>query len=117
MNASILEVRSFTAWVTKNFTDDEYSSIQHFIKDNPTAGTVMPGCGGLRKIRFPDPKRRKGKRGGVRIIYFHIPEVKWIYFIHGYDKDESDDLTTDQKKILASMAKTLKEEALRAIKK
>ncbi len=112
MNASLLEIRAFTSWVTKIFTDDEYSVFQHYLKENPQAGTVMPGCGGLRKIRFSDPKRGKGKRGGVRIIYYHIPEVRWIYLIYGYDKDEADDLTPDQKKVFASLAKTLKEEAL-----
>lgn len=74
----------------------------------------MPGCGGLRKIRTGDPRRRKGKRGGARVIYFHVPEANWIYLLDIYGKDEKEDLNAAEKKILKRLASEFKKEAIRA---
>jgi hypothetical protein len=73
----------------------------------------MKGCGGLRKIRVADPKRKKGKRGGARVIYLHIPEVDWIYLFDVYGKHEREDLTSDQEKELKQLAEQLRAEAIR----
>ena len=45
---------------------------------DPEKGDVIKGCGGLRKVRVADPKRKKGKRRGARIIYLHVPEARWF---------------------------------------
>ncbi len=74
----------------------------------------MPGCGGLRKVRLPNPKRGQGKRGGIRVIYLHIPEANWILLLDLYEKGEKEDLTPEEKKILKRLAFEFKEEALRA---
>ena len=78
---------------------------------NPHAGRVMPGCGGLRKIRFRDPHRGKGSRGGLRVIYLYLPEPCWVFLLDIYDKDEKDDLSSEEKKILARLAARIKEPA------
>ena len=67
-----------------------------------------PVLGGLRKIRIADSRRGKGKRGGLRTIYYwQDDEAKfWLFMI--YDKDEMEDLSKDDKKEL----KKLLEEAL-----
>lgn len=72
---------------------------------NPEAGDVIEGTGGLRKVRFSDAKRGKGKRGGLRVIYYwwHVGEQFWLYTI--YNKNEMDDLTAEQKKILKDLLK------------
>ena len=72
----------------------------------------MRGCGGLRKMRWPDPRRSKGKRGGLRIIYLHLPEAQIILFLKVYDKDEVDELTFDERKALAQIAGELRGAAL-----
>ena len=50
--------------------DDAYSTLQNELMDNPEAGDMMEGTGGLRKLRQLDPRRGKGKRGGLRVIYY-----------------------------------------------
>ena len=92
--------------------DASYSALQQTLLNNPEAGSVMPGCGGLRKMRWPDPRRGKGKRGGLRIVYLHVPEAQAILFLKVYDKDEADDLTADQRKALARIAAEAREAAL-----
>lgn len=49
--------------------DEAYLAFQDELKKNPEAGDVIQGTGGLRKLRFGDPRRGKGKRGGLRVIY------------------------------------------------
>ncbi|MGH7830586.1 MAG: type II toxin-antitoxin system RelE/ParE family toxin [Candidatus Binatia bacterium] len=71
---------------------------------------MIPGCGGLRKIRFRDPRRGKGRRGGLRIIYVYLPEQEWVFLLDIYGKDEKDDLTGQEKKVLAGLAGRVKEE-------
>ena len=84
---------------------------------DPDAGEVMPGCGGLRKIRVSDPNRGKGKRGGARVVYLHVPEADWVFLLDGYDKGEKDDLTPAEKKKLVKLVAALKAEALAAAKR
>jgi len=77
----------------------------------------MPGCGGLRKIRVGDEGRRKGKRSGSRVIYLDIPEAERIDMIAIYGKDEKDDLSSGEKKVLKELAGRLRREAINAYKK
>jgi len=60
---------------------------------DPEAGALIPGTGGLRKLRFADGRRGKGKRGGLRVIYYwwHAGLQFWLFTI--YDKEELSDLT------------------------
>lgn len=68
--------------------------------ENPQLGDVMPGTGGFRKLRWQDSRRGKGKRGGLRIIYYYLTADNQIWFFTLYDKDEADDLTAGQKRLL-----------------
>lgn len=66
---------------------------------------MIEGTGGLRKVRFPEQRRGKGKRGGLRVIYYWwlpLPQF-WMFAI--YDKDEMSDLTAAQRKALRAMLK------------
>jgi hypothetical protein len=70
MQATFVELPPFER-TRKDYMDDEaYSGLQHELMANPEAGDVMEGTGGLRKLRQPDPRRGKGKRGGLRVIYY-----------------------------------------------
>lgn len=75
------------------------------LMENPEAGDVIEGTRGLRKIRRADEKRGKGKRGGLRIIYYWWLTGKQFWLFTVYNKDEMDDLTTAQKKILKDLLK------------
>lgn len=72
---------------------------------NPEAGDVIEGAGGLRKMRYADEKRGKGKRGGLRVIYYRWQSGKQFWLFTVYSKDEMDDLTAAQRKILRELLK------------
>jgi len=59
----------------------------------------------LRKLRYADEKRGKGKRGGLRVIYFWWQSGKQCWLFTVYNKDEMDDLTAAQRKILKELLK------------
>lgn len=115
MLAVFVESSNFTEWVVEFLRDDWYAKVQQELMDNPNRGDVMPGCGGLRKLRTTDSYRGKGKRGGARIIYLYIPETKSFYLLDIYGKDEKDDLSTEEKKFLKQLADELKTQAKAAL--
>jgi hypothetical protein len=61
-----------------------------------------------------DPKRGKGKRGGARVVYLHVPEENRFYMLDVYGKDVKEDLSPDEKRRLRELAEQLKEEAIAA---
>jgi hypothetical protein len=105
MQATFVELPPFERTRKDYMDDDAYSALQHELMDNPEAGDVMEGTGGLRKLRQPDPRRGKGKRGGLRIIYYWWlgGDQFWLFTV--FDKDQADDLTPDQRKALKQMLK------------
>jgi hypothetical protein len=117
MKAAFIETTGFTTWVTDSLPDEVLASLQQTLMANPNAGDVMPGCGGLRKVRVSDPKRGKGKRSGGRVIYLYVPEAKWFFLLDIYDKDEKADLTASEKKELAQLADELRREAKQAARR
>ncbi|HPO09254.1 MAG TPA: hypothetical protein PLZ55_11340 [bacterium] len=116
MKRVFIETRGFTKAVGDFLSDEDYAEFQRELMREPCQGTVMRGCGGLRKARLPDPSRQKGKRSGARIIYLDVPEAKWILLLDIYGKDEKDDLNTQEKKILKKLALEFKDLAKRAVK-
>lgn len=94
------ETPPFTRFVQDYLSDEEYRALQRILAQNPEMGDVMPGTGGVRKLRWADPRRGKGRRGGLRIIYYHFPSDHQIWLMTLYGKDEADDLTTAEKKAL-----------------
>ena len=114
MKATFVETTGFTQAIADLLPDHAYARLQHVLMVNPGTGSVMPGCGGLRKVRAADPKRGKGKRGGARVIYLHVPAARLFYMLDLYGKDEKDDLTPAEKKQLRLLAEQLKKEATAA---
>ena len=72
---------------------------------NPQAGAVIPGTGGLRKLRYADERHGKGKRGGLRVIYYWwiVGSEFWLFTV--YDKDEVSDLSKARRGLLREMLK------------
>lgn len=95
-----VEAPGFTALVSGYLDDDEYRGLQVFLAGKPAAGDVMPGTGGFRKLRWGDPRRRKGKRGGLRVIYYYLEADDQIWLTTVYDKDEMADLSPAEKRLL-----------------
>lgn len=114
MKASFVELPPF-ARIRQSYLDDAaYSELQQELMANPEAGDVIEDTGGLRKLRRPDPRRGKGKRGGLRVIYYWwlSGEQFWLFTV--YDKDQADDLTPEQRKILKRLLKQELEQRQRA---
>jgi mRNA-degrading endonuclease RelE of RelBE toxin-antitoxin system len=94
----IIETSIFTRQLQALFTDDEYRKLQNKLVARPDAGDLIPGSGGLRKIRWK--RGGRGKRGGTRIIYYWFAHKQTILMLFLYPKSEQDDLTSQQLKTL-----------------
>jgi len=97
-----IETSIFTKELVKLLSDDEYRMLQHNLVIRPTAGSLIKGTGGLRKIRWKSSG--KGKSGGLRIIYYYNPPDK-IYMLFPYKKSDQEDLTSAQIKTLSKLVK------------
>lgn len=100
MKLVFLEAPPFTRLFGDYLTDESYRELQCTLMENPETGDVMPGTGGFRKVRWEDARRGKGKRGGLRVIYYYLPAYHQIWFFTLYGKDEAADLATREKRIL-----------------
>jgi hypothetical protein len=105
MKATFVELPAFSRHRAEYLDDDAFQVLQLLLMENPVAGSLIPGTGGLRKLRFADARRGKGKRGGLRIIYYWWHAGSQFWFFTLYDKDEMSDLTPAQRKVLRSMVK------------
>ena len=106
MRAIFVELPPFERMRAAYMDDAAYRSLQLTLMENPVAGPVIEGTGGLRKLRHADPRRGKGKRGGLRVIYYWWSggDQFWLFAI--YDKAQSDDLTPGQCKVLSQLLNT-----------
>ena len=89
-----IETSVFTRQVTSLLADDEYSQLQLALPARPNMGAIIPHGGGLRKIRWSTTDR--GKRGGVRVIYYWVVAQDQILMLFMYPKSEQDNLTSKQ---------------------
>ena len=92
------ETSVFTRQIEALLPDDQYREFQKELLFNPAAGDIIKGSGGLRKIRWRSAAR--GKRGGIRVIYYWYAEDRAIFLLLAYGKNEKDDLTTKEIKVL-----------------
>jgi hypothetical protein len=98
---SFVETKLFTRLVGQYLTDEEYSSLQRELVENPEVGSVIPGSGGVRKMRWGMAGR--GKRGGLRIIYFLRIRQGQVWMLTLYPKNVADNIP-------AHVLKQIKEE-------
>ncbi len=82
-----IETSTFTKLVYDYLSDEEYQALQYFLMLHPDAGDVMPGSGGMRKVRWAMAGR--GKRGGVRVIYYWKRQNDEIWMVTLYAKNEA----------------------------
>lgn len=101
MKGTFVELPAFQRWREQYMDDEAYLAFQDELKKNPETGDVIQGTGGLRKLRFGDPRRGKGKRGGLRVIYYWSGRGQQFWLFTLYDKDEMDDLSAKECKALA----------------
>ncbi len=106
MNIVIIETLGFTRRVREFLSDDEYMVLQWFLGSQPTSGDVIQRTGGGRKLRWK--QKGRGKRGGLRVIYFHHPVKDELWMLTLYAKTEREDLSASDKKILKQLIEEIK---------
>ena len=97
----LFESPVFSRYRELYLSDDEYLRLQLALISRPLSGDVIQGSGGLRKLRWRGSGR--GKRGGVRVIYYWIAEVSQIYLLTVYAKADCADLTREQMGVLRKL--------------
>ena len=111
MNRLIVLTKDFekkiNSFIAKNKLDaEDFEDFKRELAENPELGDVIPGTGGVRKIRLKSSS--KGKSGGFRICYFDRPVKNRVYLIVIYPKNEQEDITTEEKKYLKELTTILK---------
>jgi mRNA-degrading endonuclease RelE of RelBE toxin-antitoxin system len=94
----IIETPIFTRRIQSILADDEYRLLQAQLVQKPDVGKIIPGSGGLRKLRWSAGGH--GKRGGIRVIYYWLVSPEVVLMLFAYPKSEQDDMTPDQLKQL-----------------
>jgi hypothetical protein len=103
---TFIEVPLFTKLIEEIGDRVLLKRIQDEILKQPSKGDVIPGSGGVRKVRIG--KEGSGKSGGYRVIYLDLPDKHLTYLITVYDKRVSDNITDEQKKLIKALAQRLK---------
>ncbi len=98
-----VETPIFTREVHDLISDDDYRNLQFALLLRPEAGAIIPGSGGLRKVRWGSAG--KGKRGGLRVIYYWNKAEECIYMLLVYGKSRQEDLTKEQLRALRKLVK------------
>jgi hypothetical protein len=98
---TFIETAFFTRLIDEYLSDDEYAALQQALVANPEAGDVIPGSGGVRKLRWGVAGR--GKRGGVRVIYYLRLQRGQIWMLTVYAKNVAETIP-------AHILKKIKEE-------
>jgi hypothetical protein len=92
-------------WDEIGLNDGDIKELEDYLIKNPDSGDVIKGTGGLRKLRWK--LKGKGKRGGIRVFYVDFPKYEKLYFISLLKKNEVDDLSSEDKKILSTAIKEI----------
>lgn len=97
----IIETSVFTELVAQNMSDHDYHALQLYLSIHPDSGDLIPGAGGLREIRWK--RQGKGKRSGVRVIYYWNPFREIVLMLFVYSKNRHSDLDVHQLKQLRNL--------------
>ncbi len=102
---AVVETPDFVAAARKLMDETERSSLVLYLAYNPEAGDIVPGTGGVRKLRWALEGR--GKRGGARVVYYFHSERIPLFALDVYAKNQRTDLTEDEKAKLKRFVKTV----------
>jgi mRNA-degrading endonuclease RelE of RelBE toxin-antitoxin system len=98
-----IETPVFTRAVVELLEDEDYQSLQLALLLRPELGQVIPRSGSLRKLRWS--RKGMGKRGGFRVVYFWDEPSETFYLLYVYRKNEQEDLTARQLRVLSRLVR------------
>ncbi len=102
---TIAETEQFQKKVSQLLSESEKEDLISYLSDNPNAGDLIQGTGGVRKLRWA--RRGMGKSGGTRVIYYHHSEMMPLYILTIFGKNEKSNLSMNEKQILSKTVKLL----------
>lgn len=106
---TVAETHGFVRAATRIWNEQELAALVDHLAHNPEDGDIIPGTGGVRKLRWG--KAGVGKRGGARVIYFYYRQDCPLYLLLAYAKAQATDLSADEKKTVAAFAAVIKKAA------
>ncbi len=90
-------------WADLGLGEPDLEALEERIRDRPEVGVVMPGTGGLRKVRFAPAKGNKGKSGSERVCYALFPKPGLVLMVIVFGKDDKDNLTLAERNEVKAM--------------
>ena len=88
-------------WQRLNLTDEDRRALESELLENPSKGTIIAGCNGIRKLRRP--LANKGKSGGIRVFYYDDEQYCYLFFMAVIKKGEKENLTTAERAELGKL--------------
>jgi hypothetical protein len=110
MDVSFIQLTAFTnQWKKLGLSDEDLQALERQLQRNPKAGDVLPGTGGLRKVRFAPPSRHTGKSGALRVAFAYFRTASTVYLFTIFAKRNQANLTAaeckEAKKSLEALSK------------
>ena len=102
---TVAETESFQKKILKLLSNEERNDLIAYLSEHPSAGDVIQGTGGIRKLRWA--RADKGKSGGVRVIYYFHSEMMPLYLLAVFGKNEKANISAEEKVILSKAIKKL----------
>jgi hypothetical protein len=102
---AVAETQQFQQRAAVRMSDDERQAFIQYIAAYPDAGVIVPATGGVRKVRWGVDSR--GKRGGLRVMYYYHDEDMPIFLLTVFAKNEKDDITPSEKKVMRQLVSLL----------
>ena len=103
---TVAETQVFERAAAKIWSEDERLALVDYVARNPESGDVIPGTGGVRKLR--GGRAGIGRRGGARVIYFYYDTDCPLYLLLAYAKASAEDMTADEKRAVSAFAAVIK---------
>lgn len=108
---TVVETTTFERQAQKIWTEAERAALVDHVAYHPEAGDIIPGTGGVRKLRWA--RAGGGKRGGARVVYFYHDRGRPVYLLLAYAKSAREDMTSDEKHAVTVLAAVLSGARLR----
>ena len=102
---TVAETATFQSKINKLLSKEEKDELIAYLSEHPSAGDLIQGTGGIRKLRWA--KADKGKSGGVRVIYYFHSDMMPLYLLAVFAKNEKANITAEERNILSKAVKEL----------